>query len=63
MELERIVKHTTVPATGIKYPVFPAGMGFVAHAEFAAAVSNAGGLGCLGSGSMTVQELKTQIRR
>ena len=46
----------------IKYPVFQAGMGFVAHAELAAAVSNAGGLGCLGSGSMTAQELKDQIR-
>jgi enoyl-[acyl-carrier protein] reductase II len=46
----------------IKYPVFQAGMGFVAHAELATAVSNAGGLGCLGSGSMTAQELKDQIR-
>jgi enoyl-[acyl-carrier protein] reductase II len=41
----------------IKYPVFQAGMGFVAHAEFAAAVSNAGGLGCIGSGSMSAREL------
>ena len=37
---------------GIQYPIFQAGMGFVAHAEVAAAVSNAGGLGCIGSGSM-----------
>jgi len=47
----------------IKYPIFQAGMGFVAHAELAAAVSNAGGLGCLGSGSMSAAELKEQIRR
>jgi enoyl-[acyl-carrier protein] reductase II len=46
----------------IKYPIFQAGMGFVAHAELAAAVSNAGGLGCLGSGSMSAHELKEQIR-
>ena len=48
---------------GIRYPVFQAGMGFVAHAELAAAVSNAGGLGCIGSGSMGARELKEQIRR
>jgi enoyl-[acyl-carrier protein] reductase II len=46
----------------IKYPVFQAGMGFVAHAELAAAVSNAGGLGCIGSGSMGARELREQIR-
>jgi enoyl-[acyl-carrier protein] reductase II len=48
---------------GIEYPVFQAGMGFVAHAELAAAVSNAGGLGCIGSGSMAAHELREQIRR
>ncbi len=48
---------------GIRYPVFQAGMGFVAHAELAAAVSNAGGLGCIGSGSMNDRELREQIRR
>lgn len=47
----------------IQYPVFQAGMGFVAHAELAAAVSNAGGLGCIGSGSMSARELKEQIQR
>lgn len=48
---------------GIMFPVFQAGMGFVAHAELAAAVSNAGGLGCIGSGSMGAHELKEQIQR
>ena len=47
---------------GIEYPIFQAGMGFVAHAELAAAVSNAGGLGCIGSGSMNARELKEQIQ-
>src|SRR5579885_3453165 len=56
----------TTPITrrlNIKYPVFQAGMGFVAHAELAAAVSNAGGLGCIGSGSMSAHELREQIHR
>ena len=48
---------------GIKYPILQAGMGFVAHAELAAAISNAGGLGCIGSGSMSSHELKEQISR
>jgi enoyl-[acyl-carrier protein] reductase II len=38
-------------------------MGYVAHAELAAAVSNAGGLGCIGSGSMGSRELREQVRR
>jgi len=48
---------------GIQCPIFQAGMGYVAHAELAAAVSNAGGLGCIGSGSMGSRELREQIRR
>src|SRR5579875_237974 len=48
---------------GIRYPIFQAGMGFVAHAELAAAVSNAGGLGCIGSGTMSAHELREQIHR
>jgi enoyl-[acyl-carrier protein] reductase II len=47
---------------GITHPIFQAGMGFVAHAELAAAVSNAGGLGCIGSGTMNARELREQIR-
>jgi enoyl-[acyl-carrier protein] reductase II len=38
-------------------------MGFVAHAELASAVSNAGGLGCIGSTSMSARELSEQIHR
>jgi enoyl-[acyl-carrier protein] reductase II len=47
----------------IKYPVFQAGMGFVAKADLAAAVSNAGGLGCIGSGAMSSHELLEEIRK
>ena len=36
---------------GIEYPVFQAGMGWVARAELAAAVSEAGGLGVIGAGT------------
>ncbi len=48
---------------GLEYPVLQAGMGFVAHAELAAAVSNGGGLGCIGAGTMSARELREQIQR
>ena len=49
---------------GIEHPVFQAGMGWVALAELAAAVSEAGGLGVIGAGTnMLPGELLEQIRR
>ena len=47
---------------GIKYPILQAGMGFVAYGDLAAAVCNAGGLGCPMSGSMSADELREQIQ-
>ena len=48
---------------GIEYPVCQAGMGWVARAELAAAVSEAGGLGVIGAGSdMAPAELRRQIQ-
>jgi enoyl-[acyl-carrier protein] reductase II len=47
----------------IQYPIIQGGMAHVSCAELAAAVSNAGGLGLLGSSSMTPEELKEEIRR
>lgn len=50
-------------AIGIDYPVLQAGMGMIAQAELAAAVSEAGGLGVIGTGlSMTPDELREQVR-
>ncbi|MGH7780668.1 MAG: NAD(P)H-dependent flavin oxidoreductase [Candidatus Binataceae bacterium] len=63
MTLESSFETPITKRLGIKFPVFQAGMGFVAHAELAAAVSNAGGLGCIGSGSMSARELTEQIHR
>ena len=50
-------------AIGIDYPVLQAGMGMIAQAELAAAVSESGGLGVIGTGlSMKPYELREQIR-
>lgn len=47
----------------IEHPVMLAGMGGVSYAELAAAVSNAGGFGCLGASTMNDDELDTQMTR
>ena len=47
----------------IKYPIFQGGMAWAATAELAAAVSNAGGLGIIGSGQMTPEILKAEIHK
>ena len=48
---------------GIKYPVIQAGMIWCSGWELAAAVSNAGGLGLIGSGSMEPEILKIHIQK
>lgn len=48
---------------GIEYPVLQGGMAWVADAELAAAVSNGGGLGIIGSGSMTADLLHREVAR
>jgi len=46
---------------GIKYPVIAGGMVWCSGWELASAVSNAGGLGLIGSGSMSPEVLKEHI--
>ncbi len=48
---------------GIKYPLIQAGMIWCSGWELAAAVSNAGGLGLIGSGSMHPETLREHIRK
>jgi enoyl-[acyl-carrier protein] reductase II len=47
----------------IQYPIIQAGMVWCSGWELAAAVSNAGGLGLIGSGSMDAQTLRVHIRK
>lgn len=48
---------------GIKYPIIQAGMIWCSGWELAAAVSNAGGLGLIGAGSMYPDHLRENIRK
>jgi enoyl-[acyl-carrier protein] reductase II len=45
----------------IEYPVMLAGMGGVSYSAVTAAVSNAGGYGCLGASTMTSEQLASEI--
>ncbi|MBO4390074.1 MAG: DUF561 domain-containing protein [Lachnospiraceae bacterium] len=46
---------------GIKYPIIQGGMANIATGKFAAAVSNAGGLGLIASGGMNAEALEKEI--
>lgn len=47
--------------TGIRYPIVQTGMGFVAGARLVSATSAAGGLGIIGSATMTLDELRMAV--
>lgn len=56
--------HTEIcDILGIKYPIIQGGMAWVATAELAAAVSNAGGLGIIGAGNAPGSFVREQIRK
>ncbi len=48
---------------GIQYPIIQGGMANIATGEFAAVISNAGGLGLIAAGGMSVDTLRENIRR
>ncbi len=48
---------------GIRYPIIQAGMIWVSGGKLAAAVSNAGGLGLVGAGSMRPDTFREQLRK
>lgn len=47
----------------LKYPIFQGGMAHIATPEFAAAVSNAGALGIIGTGAMKAGQVKEAIQK
>jgi enoyl-[acyl-carrier protein] reductase II len=48
---------------GIEHPIMLAGMGGVSYAEVCAAVSEAGGYGCLGMAGRTPDEIRDEMRK
>lgn len=55
--------NTICKLLNIQYPIIQGGMAWVATAELAAAVSNAGGLGVIGAGHMPPDALQAEIRK
>ncbi|WNB91402.1 nitronate monooxygenase [Bacillus sp. NEB1478] len=53
--------NTICEKLNITYPIIQGGMGNVSNAELAAAISNAGGLGTIGAGTMTPEQVENLI--
>ncbi len=60
--LNLLDKNPFCELLGIRYPICQAGMYQVAYGELAAAVSEAGGLGVIGSAFMDPEQLRQEIR-
>lgn len=58
-----MIKSLICDITGIKYPVFQGGMAWIADANLAAAVSNAGGLGLISSINFSTEDVRNEIRK
>ena len=57
------MKNPITSLFNIKYPIIQAGMVWCSGWRLAAAVSNAGGLGIIGAGSMYPDVLRAHIRK
>lgn len=61
--MSKVIKTAVTEMLGIKYPIIAGGMAYISTPEFVAAVSNAGGLGILPSGTYTESEqLRADIK-
>lgn len=63
MEAGARIKTRLCELIGIEYPIIQGGMAWVATAELAAAVSQAGGLGIIGAGNAPGEVVRQQIRK
>lgn len=58
-----MIRTAVCDLLGIDYPIVQGGMAWVATAELASAVSNAGGFGIIGAGNAPGDWVRSQIRR
>ena len=58
-----MIQSKICEALGIKYPIFQGGMAWVADADLAAAVSEAGGLGIIAGMNMNGDQLRLEIKK
>ncbi|WP_336212807.1 NAD(P)H-dependent flavin oxidoreductase [Nonomuraea sp. LPB2021202275-12-8] len=60
--IEQLLDTPLTRLTGVRHPVVQTGMGWVAGPRLVCAVAGAGGLGILGSATMTLDELAAAIK-
>lgn len=58
-----MIKSKICDLLNIRYPIFQGGMAWVADADLAAAVSEAGGLGIIAGMNMNGEQLRTEIKK
>lgn len=58
-----MLKTSICDILGIEYPIIQGGMAWVATAELAAAVSEAGGLGIIAAGNMKAEAVREEIKK
>ncbi|HUW72037.1 MAG TPA: nitronate monooxygenase [Candidatus Humimicrobiaceae bacterium] len=56
-------KNSLIKLLGIKYPIIQGGMAGISESKLVSAVSNAGGLGTIGSGLMPASWLEAEIKK
>ena len=57
------MKTRVTELLGIKYPIIQGGMAWVANADLAANVSNAGGIGFIGAANAPAEWVRQEIRK
>lgn len=60
---KNMIKSKICDILGIKYPIFQGGMAWIANADLAASVSNAGGLGIISSINFGTEAVRQEIRK
>jgi len=58
-----MIKSDICSLLGISYPIIQGGMAWIADSSLASAVSNAGGLGVIGAGRNTPENVRKEIKR
>jgi enoyl-[acyl-carrier protein] reductase II len=60
---EQDMKNRITDLLGVKYPIVQAPMGWIARAQLASAVSNAGGLGIIETSSGRLDEVREEVKK
>ncbi|MBS0273194.1 MAG: nitronate monooxygenase, partial [Proteobacteria bacterium] len=57
------IENRITDMLGVQYPIVQAPMGYIARAQLASAVSNAGGLGIIETSSGRLDEVRAEVKK